>query len=294
MSSRARGLGTTVLVWVSVAAAGAAGATERPVPTLADRGYEDVKQVGLDNLEAGREDAALRYLGEAASRPEAAGDLDLLFLTAHMYRDACRIEEMRALLPRAQNAAELAGRTDLAGDAEALSQEAASAYQPVELTIRPAFADWVDLLDEKPTLTATVTRTPSNPALAACAPRVIARWNAQLGALPAAHERPEEVATAAWRLSAELPLAGYALAWAGCRRDAGDEAPCPTAALELPEARTPVPREVDLALAPTLPSEERPLIRARHLPWLIGGGAALLTAGLLTTCFVAQPISACR
>jgi len=271
-----------------------ATATERPAPDLAERSYEEVKQTGYDNFEAGREDEALRYLGEAASRPEAAGDLDLLVQTAHMYRAACRIDEMRALLPRLQNAAELAGRSDLAGDAEALAQEAASSYQPVALTIRPEFSDWVDLVDEKPALAATVTRTPSNPALAACTPRVLARWNAQLGSLPARSERPEDVPAEGWQLTAELPLAGYTLSWAGCRRDAGDKTPCPTAAVDLPEPRTPIPHAVELALAPSLPSEERPLIRSRHLPWLIGGGAALLTAGLLTTCFVAQPISACR
>jgi len=290
MRAPVRGLALAVL---ACGPAGAA-ATERPASDLSERSYEDLKQTGFDNFEAGREDEALRYLGEAATRPEAAGELDLLVQTAHMYRAACRLGEMRALLPRLQNAAELAGRSDLAGDAEALAQEAASSYQPVALTIRPRFSDWVDLVDEKPALAATVIRPPSNPALAACTPRVLARWNAQLGALSARSERPEDVPAEAWQLEAELPLAGYTLSWAGCRRDAGDDGPCPTAAVDLPDPRTPVPKAFELALAPTLPSEERPLIRSRHLPWLIGGGAALLTAGLLTTCFVAQPISACR
>jgi hypothetical protein len=265
---------------------------------LAAESYEAVKQSGLDNLEAERFDEALRYLTEAASRPEAAGDLDLLFLTAHLYRDACRIDEMRSLLPRAQNAAELAERGDLAADAQALADEASSAYQAVEVRVVPAFEDWDDHGASPPQLALAVARAPGNPALTACVPRVAARWNAQLAGLAKARTPLAELPADAWRLTAELPVAGYALSWPGCRRggaEAGDspEDACPTATLDLQEGAA-APARLSFPLRPALPAAERPLIRAHHWPWLIGGAAVVLAGGLVATCFATQAIGACQ
>ena len=265
---------------------------------LAGETYEAVKQSGLDNLEAERLDEALRYLTEAASRPEAAGDLDLLFLTAHLYRDACRIDEMRGLLPRAQNAAELAGRSDLAADAQALADEAGTAYQAVELRIVPAFEDWEDHGATPPQLAVQVARAPGNPALVACVPRVAARWNARLASVAKARKPIAELPEDTWRLTAELPVAGYSLSWPACRRggpDAGDSAEdaCPTATLDLHEGAA-APTRLDFPLRPMLPAAERPLIRAHHWPWLIGGAAVVLAGGLVATCFATQAIGACQ
>jgi hypothetical protein len=284
----ARRLAAAPLLGVLVASA--AGAA---TPSLADQPYDAVKQAGLDNLEAEREDEALRYLAEAASRPEAAGDLDLLFLTAHLLRDACRISEMRALLPRAQNAAELVGRGDLAADAQALSEEAGSAYGAVEVRITPRFVDWDDHA-EAPKLALSVTRAPSNPALTACVPRVAARWSAQLAGLARARAPLAETPGDAWRLSAELPLAEYGLSWPTCRRAADEAEPCPTGAFTLTDATATTPKNVDFALPPTLPSDERPLIRSHHWPWLIGGAAVVVAGGLVAVCLGAQPVSICQ